>query len=282
MMLSRRDLVQTSSVLGGSTTLARALVPFGFAPSTASLRAEMAQDRGEGRKYIHVVAEGGWDPTRVLADGFDRPIVAMEPGSERACIGDLRFVDHPNRPSVRAFFAQHASKCLIVNGVRVPSIDHQKAKNALSTNMGRTAPPPDSWPHQSATFADHARRAVAALDAGSVQTVHLMAGGGATGWDTHSDNDEGQSPLWEGLFSDLGALVSELHNAPSGTLADRTTIVVCSEMGRSPMLNRAGGKEHWPYTSMLLIRSGHFESGMIGGWDRNWYGIPTGHDSRST
>lgn len=259
--------------------LCRGLFPSAPTGAAAALKAEISgtrQNDGSTNKFIYVLAQGGWDPTRVLADGFDHPIVAIEPGSERARIGDLSFVDHPDRPSVRAFFEQYASRCLIVNGVQVPSIDHRIATNAVSASMGSELRPQSGWPHQHATFADHVRGAVAALDSDAVQSVSLVADSGTTGWDTHSENDAGQSPLWERLFSDLGGLVQAVQGASSGTLADRTTIVVCSEMGRTPTLNRFGGKDHWPYTSMLLVRSGYSASGTTGGWDQNWYGIPAG------
>ena len=49
----------------------------------------------------------------------------MEPGAERGTAGGLAFVDHPDRPSVRAFFEAHHSDLLVVNGVQVRSIAHE-------------------------------------------------------------------------------------------------------------------------------------------------------------
>ncbi len=70
-------------------------------------------------------APGGWDATRVLADPFDVPAVARERGAERAWHGALNIVVHPDRPSVSAFFAEHADHCLIFDGVALPSIRHR-------------------------------------------------------------------------------------------------------------------------------------------------------------
>lgn len=42
----------------------------------------------------------------------------------------------------------------------------------------------------------------------------------------------------------------------TGTLLDRTTVVVCSEFSREPYINELGGKHHWPANSMLLVGKG--------------------------
>ena len=96
-------------------------------------------------------------------------------------------------------------------------------------------------------------------------------------WDTHSDNDENQSILFEGLFEGLGQLMEHLENTPgevAATLAEETTVVVMSEMGRSPQLNGGDGKDHWPYTSALLIGSGLDGGRMISGFNDQFRGEP--------
>ena len=42
----------------------------------------------------------------------------------------------------------------------------------------------------------------------------------------------------------------------SGTLLDRTTVVVCSEFSRAPYINELGGKHHWPANAMILVGKG--------------------------
>lgn len=80
----------------------------------------------------------------------------------------------------------------------------------------------------------------------------------AEGWDTHKDNGS-QSRNFEDLFAFLSGVVAELDARPGlagGTLADDVTVVVFSEMGRSPRLNPWGGKDHWTFTSALLFGAG--------------------------
>jgi uncharacterized protein (DUF1501 family) len=83
--------------------------------------------------------------------------------------------------------------------------------------------------------------------------------------------------LWEDLFYGLNQLLLRLDNtaAPGGgTLADSTVVVVLSEMGRTPNLNSFNGKDHWPYTSALLIGAGLTGDRVIGDFDAGYYGKP--------
>jgi uncharacterized protein (DUF1501 family) len=71
-------------------------------------------------------------------------------------------------------------------------------------------------------------------------------------WDTHQDNAQ-QGPMHEALFAALIHLGDSLEQA---ALLDRTTVVVLSEMGRTPKLNSAMGKDHWPVTSCMVFGAG--------------------------
>ncbi len=95
-------------------------------------------------------------------------------------------------------------------------------------------------------------------------------------WDTHANNDVLQAPLWEGLFAGLAQLLIELGARPGsngGTLADETVVVVLSEMGRTPLLNGLAGKDHWPYTSAMIIGPGVTGDRVVGGLDETYYGL---------
>ncbi|MFN7145061.1 MAG: DUF1501 domain-containing protein, partial [Myxococcota bacterium] len=126
-----------------------------------------------------------------------------------------------------------------------------------------------------ADVADQAAVAVEALSLGVSRCVTLASVGGALGWDTHADNDNQQSPMWETLFSGLGQLMQLLAATPGTTaasLADETVLVVLSEMGRTPQLNAFNGKDHWPYTSAMIVGPNLTGDRVVGGYDRNFYG----------
>ncbi len=75
------------------------------------------------------------------------------------------------------------------------------------------------------------------------------------GFDTHSDNT-GQNQSWDRVFSYLDAFVAGLSTQAgllAPTLLEETTIVLCSEFGRTPQLNGDNGKDHHPWTSMLMV-----------------------------
>jgi hypothetical protein len=92
----------------------------------------------------------------------------------------------------------------------------------------------------------------AALQAGLSYAVMMET----TGWDTHA-NDPLQGPLADSLYKGLLALGEQLETLG---MLDNTVVFVLSEMGRTPKLNGAGGKDHWPVTSALV-----FGAGVAGG-----------------
>jgi len=95
-------------------------------------------------------------------------------------------------------------------------------------------------------------------------------------FDTHADNAR-QSPLWEGLFDGLIALRQTLEATPAplgGTLADETVVVVLSEMGRTPGLNGQLGKDHWPWTSLMMWGPGVAGGRTVGRFDDGFFGQP--------
>jgi uncharacterized protein (DUF1501 family) len=344
-----------------------------------------ALSSGSDLKFIFVFNHGGWDPTRVLAAAFDNPNVDMEPSAQLGTFGDLVFVDHGDRPSVRSFFQKNYGRSTIVNGVMVRSIAHEICTQIALTGSTSGASP--DWPailaagaegdyalphlvlagpsfpaqygyavarsgdqgqldelltgealarspeslsglppisesvidrylarraaakldvaagaerrlmsdyhdshdkmsrlksvrymmdfRSSGGLPDQARVAVDALSIGLSRCVSLSHPGQSFGWDTHEDNDANQSPLWEGLFDGLNELMTLLDVTPgqnTETLAEETMVVVLSEMGRTPQLNAARGKDHWPYTSVLMVGGGLVGGRTVGGFDQEYYG----------
>lgn len=367
--LSRRQLLRSTLALGGLGALGGALHG---RPGRAAV--------GE-RKFIFVVASGGWDVTRALSDTFNNPLVDQQPNSEPAQRGELRWVHHPSRPSVDQLFHTWGHRALVLNGVVVPSIFHDRGTRLVLTGSARgdlpdwpailsarshtllphlvlggpsfpgplagavartqdgnqlqgvmtgslqsytdapglalspaslsatqqylaeqgalaleRAPGPrsaaqlDAWllarqrADQLQTLADQVqmsdgselnatlRSAAGALTAGLSRCVTVAHGAGLR-WDSHANNDVLQSPLWEELFSGLVELMQTLDDTPgelSATLAEETTVVVLSELGRTPAFNDAMGKHHWPHTSALILGAGFTGGRVVGGFDSDF------------
>jgi len=113
------------------------------------------------------------------------------------------------------------------------------------------------------------RVALRAMASGLCRTAMVGFGEGGNGdWDTHTRN-QAQDSLFEELFATLDALLEELRASPGElgpSLLDETTVVVLSEMGRTPELNSSGGKDHWPWTSAMLVGSGVAGGRTVGAW----------------
>ena len=376
--LNRRQFLTSTTASG--LALCSGLVPWrAMASSTSHLN------------VVFVFNGGGWDPTRVLANCFDQRAVAMEHDAGITSYGNLSFVDHEDRPSVRSFFEQYHESCMILNGLLVPSVAHANCARLMMT--GTTNDGASDWaaimagmngeglalpqlvlsgpsypgvhgtsvtrtgssgelqsllngeviewsdlsarkPHERAEdYMDTylLRRSAAAIagakmprakelyqayDASLERAVNLkdlqsivdwdaagdltelgkltadllqlgicrciMMNHGGSGWDSHTNNDATQSQSWESLFSGLLDMTSRFAALPgkvAPTLLDETLIVVLSEMGRTPALNDGDGKDHWPYTSAMIMGPGITGDRLVGATDEFYYGKTIDPDS---
>jgi len=97
------------------------------------------------------------------------------------------------------------------------------------------------------------------------------------GWDSHGDNTV-QAPQFDAFFEALDALMDHMARTPGLStpwLIDEVVIVCMSEFGRTPLLNGAMGKDHWPYNSTMVVGSGVRGNRLIGGSDDGLVGLPT-------
>ncbi len=70
------------------------------------------------------------------------------------------------------------------------------------------------------------------------------------GFDTHNNHDV----LHQGLFSHLNNSIDLLWTlAEEKGLADRITLVIGSDFGRTPLYNADDGKDHWPINSFIVM-----------------------------
>lgn len=370
MRPSRRLLLQGLGALVG-TTLVR--------PASAG--------KGTNRRFVFVVSDGGWDPLAAFAPMFGSKYIEMGGGAEAGQVGGLAFVDHPDRPSVRAYFERWKDTTALINGVSVPSVSHdvcrllaltgssggeradwptllgvsttattlpslvlsgpsfpgaygvasaragsagqlQRLLNndifwysdtavgtiprnldatldaaleerfaVLSSRLGAAHPLAAAFTDAHARLGelrgyrnvdfsgvwDQASRidlAVTALAAGLSRCVTLTSDGAYGYWDSHTDNESTQSLAFEVLFEGLSQLQESLATTldPDGVPLSETTIVVAlSEMGRTPTYNGSDGRDHWPFTSVLMTGPGLVGNQVISGFDDAFYGL--GYDA---
>jgi len=82
-------------------------------------------------------------------------------------------------------------------------------------------------------------------------------------WDMHSD--ENNAPVAEGMRY-MGppldyAVSAFLDDLEARGLSDKILLVVCGEMGRTPKINKTGGRDHWGNLSPLLLAGGGLNMG---------------------
>ena len=137
--------------------LGASMLPMGLVP----LRLLAAPN--EEHFFVFVFCTGGWDQTRVFApvfsDRFD-----MQPGSEPLSLNGIDFVDHPTRPAVPRFFADHGDRACLLNGFEVPSVSHTACTHHIFS--GRLA---EDWASQ-----------IAAAGQGLLMPQILVSGPGFT------------------------------------------------------------------------------------------------------
>jgi hypothetical protein len=123
---------------------------------------------------------------------------------------------------------------------------------ADALDLGREDPKVvDRYGHEGHTFL-LARRLVEA----GVRVVTFDWGG----WDTHGDN-----------FNHLRQQLPKLDVALSALLADLSergldrdvTVVMWGEFGRTPRVNGAAGRDHWPKLSMAFLAGGGMRLGQV-------------------
>jgi uncharacterized protein (DUF1501 family) len=91
-------------------------------------------------------------------------------------------------------------------------------------------------------------------------------------WDNHADVNnagvaEGMSYTGVPLDHALSAFIEDVE---ARGLSEKILLVCCGEMGRTPKLNKNGGRDHWGNIGPLLIYGGGLRMGqVIGQSDRN-------------
>ena len=95
-------------------------------------------------------------------------------------------------------------------------------------------------------------------------------------WDTHASHDTQQENVEEfyGFLTDIMEQLEASTNIFGAPLIDDVVVVVISEMGRSPVFNTYGGRDHWTFTSALLMGAGIKGNQSIGGLDSKAIGRP--------
>lgn len=85
-------------------------------------------------------------------------------------------------------------------------------------------------------------------------------------WDHHGDNFGALRQDLPLLDQGVSALIEDLYNRG---LDKDVSVVVWGEFGRTPVINKDGGRDHWPQVSCAVVAGGGMKTGqVIGATDR--------------
>ena len=95
-------------------------------------------------------------------------------------------------------------------------------------------------------------------------------------WDMHADvNNATMTEGMDYVGAPFDHAVSTfIDDVESRGLSDKIMLVCCGEMGRSPTINKAGGRDHWGNLAPLLIYGGGTRGGQVIGQSARDGGTP--------
>jgi hypothetical protein len=86
------------------------------------------------------------------------------------------------------------------------------------------------------------------------------------GWDTHQGIFKLLSTGFPGKLPELDMAFSSLvRDLDERGLLDSTLVVLMGDFGRTPKLNSAGGRDHWPRASSVVLAGGGIRRGAVHG-----------------
>jgi uncharacterized protein (DUF1501 family) len=79
-------------------------------------------------------------------------------------------------------------------------------------------------------------------------------------WDTHGNNFGHLKQHLPTLDQGISALVEDIH---SRGMDKDCLVVVCGEFGRTPKINKDGGRDHWARVNFSLLSGGGLKKGVV-------------------
>ncbi len=234
-------------------------------PSIGAIVCRKSLDNIEIPRHISILP-GQW-PARggYLGPSYDafqigdpiEPIPNLTPRADKVALGQRlgplldtleeefqrgRLVNLDQRTLHRAATKQAVS---MMNSEQLDAFDVQAEGESTLKQFGETG------------FGRGCLAAIRLLSAG-VRCVEVELGG----WDSHVNNHELQANKAQILDRALASTLRELD--ARDMLSD--TLVFCGgEFGRTPSINPAGGRDHWPHGFSTLLAGGPFRRGYVHG-----------------
>jgi hypothetical protein len=82
------------------------------------------------------------------------------------------------------------------------------------------------------------------------------------GWDMHTNIGGGISKTLPSFDQAYAALITDLEQRG---MLDSTLVMISSEFGRTPKINKDAGRDHWPRVFSVVFAGGGFKKGLVYG-----------------
>ena len=211
----------------GNDTLGSGFLPTSFGPF--SLGSDPAAPGFKVRDLNSNVSEDRFARRRSILDTVD---------------SHFRYLEKNDNVDAMDTFYQQAYD-LISSPSAKAAFDLNKESEAMKDSYGRT---------QAGQRFLMARRLVEA----GVRYVSVTYGG----WDMHNAIGNGISKQLPAFDQAYAALVTDLEQRG---MLDNTLVMVSSEFGRTPKINKDAGRDHWPRVFSVAFAGGGFKKGLVYG-----------------
>jgi hypothetical protein len=264
--MDRIALLRTVSSVEGNHERARYLLHAGYSPQGGvrhpSLGAILGSERPKAKLPSYVSVGGPGQDAGFLGAAFD-PFPVRDPAKPvrylTSVVEDTRFDDRIAiwRDLEDDFAATHPGP--LADGRRAvgeEAVAMMRAPDAAAFSLA-TEPPALRAAYGETSFGLGCLMARRLVEAG-VPFVEVTL----RGWDTHKDNFETVKKLSVDLDAGMSALLDDLK---SRGLLETTLVVWCGEFGRTPKINDAAGRDHYPQCFTVALAGGGVRGGQAVG-----------------
>jgi hypothetical protein len=243
-------------------------------PSFGSVIAHQLGDRKSLPAYVCVPQKIGSninDPANsgFLSKAYGPFSLGSDPASEKFKVRDLNLPDNVSterfirRRSILETIDSHFK--YMENSDVVASMDsfYQKAYDLIASPEARSAFDIENEPlklreeygmNQAGQRLLMSRRLVEA----GVRYVSVTYGG----WDMHTNIAKGISSQLPSFDQAYATLIKDLDQRG---MLDSTLVMISSEFGRTPKINKDAGRDHWPRVFSVVFAGGGFKKGFVYG-----------------
>lgn len=207
----------------------------------------------------------GFDPMFISEDPSQpafSPIPELDAAAQRRLAGRMDLLEQFDRFGIRHAHEPAVQQATSFHEKAVQLVSSQQARRAFQLEQEPASVRESYGPTPFGQSCLLARRLVeAGVRLVTVNWARTYQPGPADLWDTHAAHfpqlRERLCPAFDIGFS---ALLDDLEQRG---LLDETLVVVMSEFGRTPQINAAGGRDHWPGCNSILLAGAGMPSGVV-------------------